>query len=132
MWRMTSHELGALWNTDRSNEGLARRLDLLTELVFDLAVEVEALRAERIGNAAKTGDGAYANAYMKAAGVAHNGAGVVPPWMKLFALFYGSGDQDKSPDGRSLRELVLLRRLGISEERLRDFVEHIRHLEELS
>jgi hypothetical protein len=52
--------------------------------------------------------------------------------MKLFALFYGRRDQDSTVDGRSLRELVLLRRLGISEERLREFVEYIRHMGELS
>src|SRR5512138_773553 len=122
---MKASELNALWRADGSNDGLARRLDLLTELVFDLAVEVEALRAERVANAAKTGDAAYAGAYMEAAAVAHNGAGLVPSWMKLFALFYGRRDQDTTLDGTSLRELVLLRRLGISEEQLREFVEHI-------
>jgi hypothetical protein len=129
---MKANELGALWSADRSTEGLARRVDLLTELVFDLAVEVEGLRAERVAHAAKTGDTAYADAYAEASGVAHNGAGVVPGWMKLLARFYGWRDEDAAFDGGSLRELVLLRRLGLGDDQLREFVEHIRHLQELS
>jgi hypothetical protein len=129
---MNACELGALHCFDSSNEGMARRIALLTELVLDLALEVEALRAERAGAAAKTGDGAYAEAYMKSAAVAHSGAGVVPGWLKLMTRFYSTSEEDNTLDGRPLRELLLLRRLGVDEDRLRAFAEHIRHVESLT
>jgi len=34
--------------------------------------------------------------------------------------------------GRPLREVLLLRRLGLSDGHLRQFAEHIRHVEELT
>jgi hypothetical protein len=119
---MKINDLDELCGRDSTNEALAKRVSLLTEMVFDLVLEVEALRAERVALASKTGDATYAEAYMQTAATAHNSAGVVPSWVKLLIHFYGWRD-DAAMDGRPLRELVLLRRLGVSEERLRAFVE---------
>jgi hypothetical protein len=129
---MRTHDFRALLGGDDSYEGLAKRVALLTEVVFDLLVEVEALRLERAAHAARTGDRTYAEAYQASAAVAHNGAGVIPGSFKLLARFYGGRDEEMSTDGRPLREVLLLRRLGLSDEQLREFAEHIRHVEELS
>jgi hypothetical protein len=125
-------DLDNLYGRDSSTESLAKQVDVLREMVFDLVLEVEALRAERVAWASKTGDATYAEAYMETASRAHNSAGVVPGWTKLLIHFYGWKDQSAETGGRRLYELVLLRRLGVSEERLRDFIEHIEHVESLT
>jgi len=129
---MRTHELGALLGGDDSRDGLAKRVALLTEVVFDLLVEVDALRLERAAHAARTGDRTYAEAYEESATVAHNGAGVIPGSLKLLARFHGGRAEETSIDGRPLREVLLLRRLGLSDEQLRQFAEHIRQVEELT
>jgi hypothetical protein len=129
---MKLNDLDTLYRQDSSNEGLARRINLLTEMVVDLILEVEALRAERVASASKTGDATYAEAYMQTAATAHNAAGVVPSLTKLLIRFYGWQDESAAMDGRPFRELVLLRRLGVSEERLRAFIEHLDFVESLT
>ena len=113
----------------------AARLSVLSRLVVDLLVEVEALSgalaASHAGAASgpthqgydtpchdealTDGEGAYPGAYVDAAYVLHNAAGPTGGVEKLLARFY--------PDGAAgPREALMLRRLGFSEAEIDRFV----------
>jgi hypothetical protein len=84
---------------------LAGRVDALTTLVFDLLVEVEALRQ------AQATEASYRDAYRAACLLTHNSAGVSSGWEKLMERYY---PRQRSSGGRAWRESLMMRRLGMT------------------
>jgi hypothetical protein len=103
----------------------------LISMVSDLLVEVEALREAVIRLSASAGRDAssYRDAYLETALLSHNSAGPSTGVDKILALFYP--DQSEA-DGRPLREVVMLRRLGMSQAELDAFQKEAKDLEVLT
>src|SRR5688500_13223492 len=104
----TSHDLTRDLLTAASPEDpavLARRVEALTILVFDLLAEVDALRQTQA-----TGS-AYRDAYRETSVLGHNSSGVSSGWGKLLERFY---PREPSADGRVWRESLMMRRLGFT------------------
>jgi len=98
----------------------ARRVEALTTLVLDLLVEVEALRQAQ---AAQT---AYRDAYRAAALLTHNSAGPSSGWQKLLERYY---PLEASSDGRTWREVLMMRRLGFTPAELEAYREEAAQVE---
>jgi hypothetical protein len=117
-----------------SRENTASRIEVLSRLVIDLLVEVEALRDAllrlTLGGASGSvhkgydapchdkslteGKGAYPAAYVDAAYVLHNAAGPSGGEEKLLARYYPeSGDK--------LREALMLQRLGFTDDEIEGY-----------
>jgi hypothetical protein len=126
----------------------AARVNALCQVVIDLLVEVEALREALLQLCPETqgshvhkgydipchddtltkGKGAYQAAYVNAAYVRHNAAGPFGAIEKLLARFYAvDGTVEIEP-----RELLMLRRLGFSEEEIVRFRAAVRKAEQFS
>ncbi|QEL19570.1 hypothetical protein [Limnoglobus roseus] len=121
------------------------KIDVLSRIVIDLLVEVEALRGavhqSHGGGAAdpvhagydipchdKTltdGKAAYPTAYVDAAYALHNAAGSTGGVEKLLARFY-------STTGAEPREALMLRRLGYSDAEISRFKAAVEHAEQFS
>ena len=104
------------------------RIEVLVALVFDLMMEVEALR--KVVSASKLGvggkDSAYGRAYEETAYLTHNACGPSSGLEKLLALFYPrvAEEEDQSwRQRRTWREGLLLQRLGFSDEEVRAYKE---------
>jgi hypothetical protein len=104
------------------------RIEVLVAIVFDLLMEVEALR--KVVSASKLGvggkDSAFCRAYEETAYLTHNACGPSSGLEKLLALFYPrSADEEgrRSWGRRTWRECLLLRRLGFSDEEVRAYKE---------
>ena len=82
-----------------------RRLKILTMVVLDLMMEVEALR-----EAAGSGS-VYRDAYRNAALLTHHNAGLSEGWEKVVDRFY---PEEEATEGRTWRELLMMRRLGFT------------------
>jgi hypothetical protein len=82
-----------------------RRLAILSKIVLDLMMELEALR-ETIASGST-----YRDAYRKAALLTHNNAGPSDGWDKLLGLFYRF--EESSGDG-PWRETTMMQRLGFT------------------
>jgi hypothetical protein len=92
------------------------RINVLTSLVLDLMLEVEALRSARI----QQGDDItlYRKSYRDTALLSHNTAGPGFNCSKLIRLFY---PDRRDGDSRVLRESIMLQKLGCSEEEVAEF-----------
>jgi hypothetical protein len=105
------------------------RLHVLTNVIFELLVEVEALRAERIESSRRKGGdpskSPYAKAYADTRLLTYNGAGPTQGTDKLLRLWFGRSDSDSV-------EVGMLTRLGYSPGMLHDFREKAKHLASLS
>lgn len=104
------------------------RIEVLVAMVFDLLMEVEALR--KVVSASKLGvggkDSAYGRAYRETAYLTHNACGLSSGLEKLLALFYPRQAEEEGPswrERRTWRECLLLRRLGFSDEEVRTYKE---------
>jgi len=102
------------------------RIEVLVAMVFDLLMEVEALRtvvsASKLGAGGK--DSAYSRAYQETAYLTHNACGPSSGLEKLLALFYPSQAEGEGPswrERRTWRECLLMRRLGFSDEEVRAY-----------
>ena len=84
---------------------IARRVEALTTLVFDLLAEVEALRQ------VVASQPAYGDAYRAACLLTHDAAGPSSGWEKLLDRYY---PRQSSTDGRAWRETLMMRRLGFT------------------
>ena len=98
-------------------QSLERRIDILTTIVLDLMMEVEALREA----GAEGSD--YAHAYRKAGLLTHNAAGPCSGWDKLLWRFYPRDKPvnmlnavDHASQARSWRESLMMERLGFTAE----------------
>jgi len=98
------------------------RLTLLQGVVFDLLIEIQALRA--VVTDVPELRGRYAESYRKAALLSHNGAGVVPSFEKVIRQFI---DVDHGGEGEH-REEPMLRRLGVDVEEYRREAEYLSQL----
>jgi hypothetical protein len=101
---------------------------VLVAIVFDLLMEVEALRkavlASKLGVGGKAS--AYGRAYEETAYLTHNACGPSSGLEKLLALFYprvAEEDGQSWQGRRTWRECLLLRRLGFSDEQVRAYKE---------
>ena len=104
----------------------AAKVRVLTDLVLDLLLEVEALRSALLLAAGAKGvagkQTTYGRAYRSTALLSHDAAGPSGGWEKLLAVWLG--DQEEGPgNGPRLRELAMLKRLGYSEQELKAYVE---------
>ena len=83
----------------------------LRETVFDLLVEIEAIRETLLNSPLGSGGARspYASAYRKAAFRTHDASGPSSGHMKLFAQFY-----PLAPEQRDWRECLFMQRLGLS------------------
>ena len=104
------------------------RIEVLVAMVFDLLLEVEALRkvvsASNLGVGGKDSD--YGRAYEATAYLTHNACGPSSGLEKLLALFYPRVVDEEGASGRgrrTWRECLLLRRLGFSDEDVRAYKE---------
>ena len=123
-----------------SNEvqSLERKVSILTHLVFELLREVEALREAQIREIQAEGitpkDSPYGTAYLDTALLTHNAAGVTTGVEKL--LFRWLGDESvlipKNYIGSVLREILMLKRLGLTDEELQKYIEDAEAAEKLT
>lgn len=104
------------------------RIEVLVAMVFDLLMEVEALR--KVVSASKLGvggkDSSYSRAYEETAYLTHNACGPSSGLEKLLALFYPRVAEEEGQnwrERRAWRECLLLRRLGFSDEEVRAYKE---------
>lgn len=102
------------------------RINILVALVFDLMMEVEALRkvvsTSKLGMGGK--DSAYGRAYEKTAYLTHDACGPSSGLDKLLALFYPPSATNEGPnrhEKRTWRECLLMLRLGFSDEEIRAY-----------
>ena len=125
----TQHEiLQGLFVSATKGEKGDPRIEALVAMVFDLLIEVEALRkvvlASKLGVGGKTS--AYGRAYEETVYLSHNACGPSSGLEKLLALFYpqkAEKDGQSWPERRTWRECLLLRRLGFTEEEVRAYKE---------
>lgn len=104
-------------------------LEALRELVCALLVEVEALRAKATIDA--DGDierSTYARAYRATALLSHDSTGPTSGLYKLLKLWFDDR-LPRSPAGKPLRELVMLRRLGCTAQDAARYVDEARSAE---
>jgi hypothetical protein len=108
---------------DGKEGGSDPRIEVLVAMVFDLLMEVEALRKVVLGSGLGVGgkDSAYGRAYAETAYLTHNALGPSSGLEKLLDLFYPEKAEEKGPtwgERRTWRECLLLRRLGFSDEQV--------------
>ncbi|MBW4642907.1 MAG: hypothetical protein KME23_07915 [Goleter apudmare HA4340-LM2] len=116
---------------------LEERFRLLTHLVIELLREVEALRKAQINESQASGilpkDSHYGNAYQQTAYLTHNSAGPTGGIDKLLALWFGYPEQvPQSRYGSFLTEILMLRRLGLTEEEIKQYIQKAENLEQLT
>lgn len=90
----------------------------LIELVLDLAVEVEALRAAVIDGGDSRVLAAYRSAYAATAMLPHDASGPAGGVHKLLERFYPDEQTEEWGEATSWREALMLRRLGASPEEI--------------
>ena len=120
--------------SDQKGVAADPRTEVLVALVFDLLLEVEALRAALLSSDAGTAGkaSAYARAYQDTAYLTHNACGPSSGLEKLLALYYpqaAESDDQTWGERRTWRECLFLRRLGFSEEEIRAYKEAAAHAE---
>jgi hypothetical protein len=110
------------------------RIAVLVAMVFDLLMEVEALRtvvsASKLGVGGK--DSAYGRAYQETAYLTHNACGPSSGVEKLLALFYPRQAEEEGlgwRERRTWRECLLMRRLGFSDDEVRAYKEEAEQAE---
>lgn len=126
---MTQYEIfkTLLWPAPAADPEVEQRLKVLTTMVFDLLVEVEALRkvAAQAQQAASTNaESGYRRAYEDTAFLTCNADGPSSGLQKLIALFYPEREEPTYPGWtgkHAWRELQMLRRLGASEEQIQAY-----------
>jgi hypothetical protein len=104
----------------KAAETFVQNGQILVEMIQDLMMEVESLRAALAELTQKLDleEDPYARAYLETARLSHNSAGPLSGQDKLLELFYPWNKED---DGRNWREAIMMRRLGLSEEEIGDF-----------
>jgi hypothetical protein len=111
-----------------------QRLQDLSQVVSQLLLEVEALRAAVIELEARQGmrgpGSPYAKAYRETFLLSHNSAGVRPGPFKVMDAY----DDGKVPDwyGYPLREVVMLKRLGYTDEEIAEYRSDVDHVSQLT
>lgn len=106
-----------------------QKVAALAHMVLVLLVEVEALRDERLRSATASGNRTYDQAYQWAAKLRHNAAGTQTGLEKLLAMYLGSPATDETP---SCRETIMLRRMGLSDDQIREFERQCAFVSQLS
>jgi hypothetical protein len=101
------------------------RIDVLVAMVFDLLMEVEALRAAHLAsnNGARGTDSGYGRAYRDTAYLTHNAAGPSSGLEKLLGLFYPAESEMDTGTSGTWRECLMLRRLGFSQDQVRAYMD---------
>lgn len=111
-----------------------QRLEELSHVVSQLLLEVEALRATVIELETRAGitgtRSAYAAKYRDTFLLSHNAAGVRPGAFKVMESF----DRRGLPDlyGRPLREVIMLRRLGYTDDEIEEYARQAEHVSQLT
>jgi hypothetical protein len=101
---------------------LTGKVEVLTQLVLALLMEVEALRQVELekSNTGQTvpKESIYAKAYYETALLTHNGCGPTSGIHKLLALWMV---KRATPNGTPLREALMFERLGFSPEEMSNY-----------
>ena len=110
------------------------RTEVLVAIVFDLLVEVEALRSALLASDAGTSSSAliYKRAYRDIAYLTHDAAGPRSGPEKLLARFYPepSGQERKGErEARVWRECLFLSRIGFTEDEITAYKEEAQEAE---
>jgi hypothetical protein len=136
MMDKTQHEIARTLfiGTVKKSRGPDPRVDALVAMVFDLLMEVEALRRAQLASntGARGTDSAYGRAYRDTAYLTHNASGPSSGLEKLLALFYPAETQNDtraSGQQRTWRDCVMLQRLGFSLEQVRAYQEEAERAE---
>ncbi len=115
------------------------QLEVLRELVIDLVMEVEALREALIREARRAGISphatSYGQAYRDAALLTHDSRGFWLGEEKLLGVWHGWPDDRQrhhTPAGWRMREGVLMRRLGYSEQEIEQYAEEVDSVHQLT
>jgi hypothetical protein len=115
------------------SENSRDKIDALTQLVQTLLMEVEALRAAAIEDGRAPGTSsqatAYARAYRRTALLSHNAAGPSTGIEKLLARWISP---ETTCNGIAVPEILMLRRLGYSEDEIRRYMQEAEQQEALS
>jgi hypothetical protein len=130
MIEMTGQEIvQTLFKRQESNAGRADpRVEVLVAMVFDLMMEVRALRETLIRSSLGAGgkDSVFGKVYRDTALLTHNSAGISSGLMKLLFEFYtrdAEAGAGSAGERRIWRECLLLHRLGFSEEEIHRYKE---------
>lgn len=106
-----------------------QRLEDLSFVVSQLLLEVEALRATVIAMEARAGftgsRSAYAIGYRETFLTSHNSAGARPGAFKVMDGFHARDVPDLY--GRPLREVVMLGRLGFTDDEIQEYYRQAAH-----
>jgi len=111
-----------------------QRIEALASMVFDLLMEVEALRAAQLtlGGGGHDSDSAYGRAYRETAYLTHNSCGPSSGFDKLLSRFYPPDFEKQTGTPRrerTWRECLMLQRLGFSTEQIREYKEEAEEAE---
>lgn len=103
------------------------KIQILTEMVFSLLVEVEVLRKLSLENSK------YASLYKETALTSHNSSGAISGMEKILQQWFGEHGiiQNNFSSGQA-RESVMLQRLGFSKDDINKFFEECKKLESLT
>jgi hypothetical protein len=117
-------------------EQQAQKIAVLTDVVFELLREVEALRAASIADTKRQGialrESSYGRAYEDTAMGTRSWARMSDGWPNLFALwmgytwFDGRDDLAQASFGEPMREMIMMRRLGFSREEIDAYLQGVR------
>jgi len=126
---MTRYEIfkNLLWPGQVKDSEVENRLQALTEVVFDLLAEVEALRELTIRNQGGQTAGkesAYGRAYEDTAVLMHDSGGPTSGMQKLIERFYPEFEETVRPgwaEKRAWRECLMMQRLGFTEAQIAEY-----------
>ena len=123
-WNLTSHEVQrSLMDMPQQFGERPPREEALTYVVFNLLMEVEALRAsvKKIADSSlppAEARAAVSDPYRETAFLTHNCSGPSDGWLKLLWKFF---PDSREADDRSWRDTIYMRELGFSEEEIETY-----------
>lgn len=129
------YQIAQILLSREDNISLEDKVQMLTELVFELLREVEALRAAQINQAESQGiapkESDYGKAYVNTALLTHNSAGPSGGLDKLLALWFGWTNQHIPRTHRRFlaREVLILKRLGFTEQEITEYIKTAENFE---
>lgn len=128
VWEVLNHP-------SKEVQSLERKVTILTHLVFELLREVEALRESQIRDTKPENHSSnYLKAYLETALLTHNSAGVTTGLEKLLFRWLGEDWESipKTKVGSTLREILILKRLGLTDEEITNYIQDAETAEKLT
>lgn len=104
------------------------RIDALVALVKELVREVEALRAVAVARETRDGSTSYRDHYRETSLLSHNSAGIGGGEEKVLRRFIPINNSELPTAHSPLPEAMMLRRLGLSDDEIEDYVREVKRV----